>query len=58
MIWIVLGVYALGIILASIGFLKYRSNLKNDTTSNIGTTMENKGTPIKTGLNHLKVICK
>lgn len=58
MIWIVLIVYAIGIILAAIGFLKYRSNLKSNIANNIGTTVENKGTPIKTGLNHIKIICK
>lgn len=59
MIWIVLGVYAIGIILAAIGFLKYRRNFKNSiTNSNIATTVENNGTPVKTGLPHLKIICK
>ena len=58
MIWIVLSVYAVGIILAAIGFLKYRSNLKSNTANNIETTVENKGTPIRTGLDHLKIICK
>lgn len=59
MIWIVLGVYAIGIIIAAIGFLKYRTNFKKSiNNNNIATTVENKGTPIRTGLTHIKTICK
>ncbi len=59
MVWIVLGVYAIGIVLAAIGFLKYRANFKNSiTNNNLATTVENTGTPIRTGLSHLKIICK
>ncbi len=58
MIAFIAGVYGVGVALALIGVLVYRSKIKNSNPQSTNTKLENTGSPLIGGIGHLKIICK